>query len=691
MKKRPLIALVILLTVLSLSGCGVFTIARKIGEGIGSGEDEASVPPSWDGDGSEQASPEPEALPTPEPEDLAGTDDPQNESGLPTEEDKALTESFVYGKHKLFRTEDWKEAEIALLDHEVIRYGGASGGLYFTVVEGNTQRGSEAEYMIYAVDEEGKLIAYTDIPLQDGEYVKSAAAWKGDLYYTTGRWDGDKTVYKTSYYDPEGDGFLEDAALSELEIQIADDPEALLISNGIIQDLSRTGGFYVNNEYDGNIAFLDERGEVLNLYPYQKPESSWTSARVRGSDYVTVEFHKYSDETYENEGILLDVIDVKENKTYHAEFDDSQTEIVDVREGYLYFCETQSEDGGNHPEYRTYYRVLLDGDEISVSGEDSEMLCTVYCAVGIDDSYGYNLDNSGSRYDAFTVQGGKCFYLDYIWPGDVPDWAQGNVHWNEIDLSTMKKKEIKASDEHVLFADYGNTWNYAESKTDEESGIRYYDGYFEYFRFADSVENSEKMNDQLMQIFDGIAQYGESIRDSAKSDLSDILSDPDRKDELSWFTAYNFEYSFNGLTEVGSHYVQLAFSDYEYMGGAHGYPGLFHYMFDLDTGEIKEITDFYTGTEEEFKKIVADETMKAWMNDTDYTYGFYNSYEDVKDDSQMVNSTYESFAESASFNMLYSFGRDGLTVSYYPYDLGPYASGFISILIPYERLGIEFD
>ena len=100
-------------------------------------------------------------------------------------------------------------------------------------------------------------------------------------------------------------------------------------------------------------------------------------------------------------------------------------------------------------------------------------------------------------------------------------------------------------------------------------------------------------------------------------------------------------------------------------------------LFSLKDGKEYTLTDFYKGTEEEFKKIV----VKYSMND----YNSENSENGYYDDSP--EEMEEKFNQYAELNMNMRFDDYGIYVMYPPYSVGPYASGEIEIYIPGWEIG----
>ncbi|MBO4678790.1 MAG: DUF3298 domain-containing protein [Lachnospiraceae bacterium] len=141
-----------------------------------------------------------------------------------------------------------------------------------------------------------------------------------------------------------------------------------------------------------------------------------------------------------------------------------------------------------------------------------------------------------------------------------------------------------------------------------------------------------------------------------------------------------YERTLDRVFKISDNYLTVENSAYWYGGGAHGYPFIFTYLFDLRTGEQVPFTDIYTGTEEDLKKVVAEATKGHAQCFTEDLSPYYSS-----DPDEVYEQAYE-YISLETIQVTYQKG--GLTVIYPPYDMGPYASGFIEVFIPYSDLGI---
>ena len=127
----------------------------------------------------------------------------------------------------------------------------------------------------------------------------------------------------------------------------------------------------------------------------------------------------------------------------------------------------------------------------------------------------------------------------------------------------------------------------------------------------------------------------------------------------------------------------VVYDSYDYYGGAHGMPWYDRDMYDLTSGEHVDFIDLYKGSEDDFKRIVADYVDEYHKNNNDLFFASYDDYEE--------GALWEQYYEYTSLDTTYGyFTPDAYVIEYAPYELGPFASGFIDVPIPLNVLGIEF-
>lgn len=145
----------------------------------------------------------------------------------------------------------------------------------------------------------------------------------------------------------------------------------------------------------------------------------------------------------------------------------------------------------------------------------------------------------------------------------------------------------------------------------------------------------------------------------AKSQLKDI-------DEGSSLN-YHFEVEPKYLGHVGS--VELfEITSYVYLGGAHGVGYAEYLMFDMDSRQQITLKDVLNSGQQTKFKALAYTEYKAWVKQSD---------NDIK-----------TFEQNWPFVMTdnAALTDKGITLTYQPYEIAPYAYGMPKLTVPYAKL-----
>jgi len=120
-------------------------------------------------------------------------------------------------------------------------------------------------------------------------------------------------------------------------------------------------------------------------------------------------------------------------------------------------------------------------------------------------------------------------------------------------------------------------------------------------------------------------------------------------------------------------FISYTQQEYDYSGGAHGMPYWVPHTFDLHTGEELDLSFFVANEEEEFKDIVTEHFIKMYDVDSDLYW----------------DDAVETVREYVDFRWPFYLNEDGVVIYFSPYDLAPYAAGFVEIVVPYEDLELR--
>ena len=593
--------------------------------------------------------------------------DTKKESGFGLE-GLSFGDRFLFGSKNIFYVEDNGSVrnEYSANDKETI-VSCAGGDKYFYVLKMD----EDGTYkLLYRTADKGFESA--EPVLKKGTTINKSTVYNERFYYEY--YDMDLQWDLLYYFDPEKKEFERDYELerlrSSLEAYKGNTLRKLNYANFIAEDFAKIGRTYMLNSENGHIFAFDEKGELLSEFDPGDPDIY--SGDYYDDKYVFVEKEGSSmarpgDYSF----VRYDVKTGGRTVICEGSRENIRFDIVDIKDGYIYYL-TEEKYEDESVKSRSYYRAPEEG--FDYAKDKGEFLVTIpeYC--GVTSSY------LGKEFNAFSVKGNYVWYLRFF--DTVKEGHRGDVAWqcvNVLDPSAPGSTiTFDAVEEHKTFADYGHVEKETEAR--KEGDYRYFTGSMEWFTFHDEIPHSAEMNKEIKDIYERFKDYYDHVAKTAHQDVFDN-GYYDLNDENGWTPTYSYDQSFSGITEVGSHYLNLFLSDYNFSGGAHGMPGEYNYLFDKDTGALVTMRDIYKGDEESFKEIVIKYSLDDWKKGNN---GYYEEY-----DPDREGEMRQTFAEYASIDMEMHFNNDSVSVVYQPYCVGPYASGFIEVKIPYEELGIN--
>ena len=141
------------------------------------------------------------------------------------------------------------------------------------------------------------------------------------------------------------------------------------------------------------------------------------------------------------------------------------------------------------------------------------------------------------------------------------------------------------------------------------------------------------------------------------------------KDQYGWFSPYRLNTTYE-VTRLDTNVLSVKGSSYDYEGGAHGYGA-----------EWGETIDLKNGAELALSQLAAD------------AHGFMNKILEVvlgnlsaRQEQDGLFDAYESYVEQHIEETNWYLDAAGIMLVYTPYEIGPYASGSITVRIPYEEV-----
>ena len=261
-----------------------------------------------------------------------------------------------------------------------------------------------------------------------------------------------------------------------------------------------------------------------------------------------------------------------------------------------------------------------------------------------------------------------CIFGDNLFYQSLAD---SSLKWSRYDLLSGDTQVLDYEIKEIKAYNYGKISFNSETKKCPKCGTNLYKVYAEFFTLDSKYsDHADEINTIIQDEFKG--RLDRALEDSVmgESTCEEHQEYPEQYCETN-------EYYVEDVNILKDRYLTVDYSSYWYGGGAHGMPGKEQYIFDLQTGKRMETKDFYSGSEEDFKKLVAEKTREDYLETQD-GYKYF-----ATDADEAYNTAYEYVHLDGTV----FFKEDCVTYSFAPYDMGPFASGFIDIELPLE----EFD
>lgn len=367
----------------------------------------------------------------------------------------------------------------------------------------------------------------------------------------------------------------------------------------------------------------------------------------------------YNEGTYETSTLRLRL-----NEGNDYALSEVMTHFLGLYDGVVYWAERLDSDYGT-PTYYVYRK------DIKV-GSDTELVYSMTTHPGMD-----SLVSAGIS--GFTVLGDDIFFV-----GD----NTVETGWFKYSGKDKMVTDIQEVLKTYSYFDYCTMDVERRVVTCPECGKAVSSFYIEYPVLLDSLgENVAKINELIK---DEAMAAADMADDAAEYELSQYPCDGHE-----WGYETN-EIHFTNIRFLDENKRYLTFDEegYWYGGGAHGQECLYHFLIDMQEGEIIDFLDLYKRTPEEFKITLAS-YVSADYSRREYEEGstpyFAESVEELYDTvyemvlPEMFKANFGMYGPGVSYN------ESTITFEFEPYNLGPYASGYICIDIPYGELGISLE
>ncbi len=520
--------------------------------------------------------------------------------------------------------------------------GEGDGFLFFkdTVV---VEFGSTSRSIIYAVSEEDHKLYDIWQGSTEG-YLDCCEYYNGHLYidYIIGYDESYKILgeeivcYK---YDRKTDSFVEDDIDSELEaaVQTANDSGARLRRS---VDLCLAHVYddcgYLPAVLDGELYIINSNGKVHRIDGFDDAYSAYYDREHIFT--ITMNYETSEGKAY--------VYDLKSDEMMEISDERGAESLLGKYGSRYYFSVADPEVYGLKHNYIYEYD--------SETGE----ITFIYDAEAVPGS------SIIPGVEGFTVTDKFIYYIGF---------EDGDIFWKTVDIANPTAPCVKIDLGHEGIFDYGTFGCISTSVACPDCDTDLIQTYNEYLILDDSFsESADVINEYLLR-------KAEEFNENQMNASSIDTPCEDHQEHPNWYRVTN-DYYVSDIEIICDNYLTVNMTGYWYGGGAHGMPYRGQYLFDLTTGEAKSFTDFYEGTEVEFKALVAEKTKEDFLG---YDLENYGSPYFSSDADQIYSEAYEYASLDRG---TIEFAEDGIYFYYPPYEMGPYAAGFIDIFISYEEL-----
>lgn len=177
---------------------------------------------------------------------------------------------------------------------------------------------------------------------------------------------------------------------------------------------------------------------------------------------------------------------------------------------------------------------------------------------------------------------------------------------------------------------------------------------------------NEALNKEKKSLIDGWKKYAPTYKEEYK-----LFLEEKKKDDVTINWTYSDEITYK-VTANNDQYFSVILSGYLYMGGAHGDPYRECLTFDAQTGKKLTATKILGLNKKQLNAKVRKLYLAKWDKKGEDA-GFYPAYKDGRKELK------ERLKDMDFSNNFYVKNNGKIVFFTYPYNLGPYAAGFISV------------
>lgn len=199
--------------------------------------------------------------------------------------------------------------------------------------------------------------------------------------------------------------------------------------------------------------------------------------------------------------------------------------------------------------------------------------------------------------------------------------------------------------------------------------------YTNYYKFklpqlSEQSSKAEKINAAIVNVYKKmIARAYKEVRDNFMNDGEEESLEQEGESTYGYTDEADYTITYNT-----DQYLSIVVDGYSYLGGAHGMPYREVIILNAETGEDVQGEQLFAVKEEVF----LEKKQKAFESDIKKNPEMYWG-----DALEIVKSTEDSYQKG------YYLTDEGVVFYYAPYELAPYAAGFVEVTIPYSEIPLK--
>ncbi|MDO4333016.1 MAG: DUF3298 and DUF4163 domain-containing protein [Eubacteriales bacterium] len=183
-------------------------------------------------------------------------------------------------------------------------------------------------------------------------------------------------------------------------------------------------------------------------------------------------------------------------------------------------------------------------------------------------------------------------------------------------------------------------------------------------------EGAKQINRFFQEWSEKKLKESEEDEDSTRQSALEVYRE---SKDAGWPGPWSESYEVTSVKTWGG-YVSVLMDSYLYEGGAHGMPYREGHVFRISDGQEVELSDLTDKTQDDWDKL-----LRAGFADKIAQGEEAQYYEDAMD----------LIKERDMKDTGYYFAETGIVFYLPPYEIAPYSTGYVEILVPFEEAGIS--